>query len=410
MANCFCRAEILLPVKGTDFSKWAVIACDQYTSQQDYWTAAENYVGSAPSTLNMIFPEIYLGKDSSRIERIRQSMDKYLEDATVTAAVKNGYVLVERVTQSGTRMGLVGCVDLEQYDFTPAASTLIRATEQTVVSRIPPRVEIRRGAALEMPHVMLLIDDAERKIIEPLFEKRGELRPLYDTELMLRGGHIRGYAIEGAQADALDAVMADFEENCSGLLFAVGDGNHSLATAKACWEELKPGLSESERETHPARFALVELVNLHCEALCFEPIYRLLENTGLDALKAYIDAELASEGMSLCEGREISLTQGERRIDADIANRGDRLPVDIIQNILDKFLKEHTEASIDYIHGVADLEGLVESTGGCGVFFDSFDKTVLFRAIKAGGVLPRKTFSIGEANEKRYYMECRKLN
>lgn len=410
MANCFHRAEILLPEDGTDISKWAVIACDQYTSQQNYWTAAENYVGSAASTLNMIFPEIYLGKDNTRIERIRQSMDKYLEDGVLVPAVKDGYVLVERITQSGTRLGLVGCVDLEQYDFTPAASTLIRATEQTVVSRIPPRVEIRRGAALEMPHVMLLIDDAGEKIIEPLYKKRSELKKLYDSELMLDGGHIMGYAVEQEEAEALDAVMADFENSCGGLLFAVGDGNHSLATAKACWEEIKPALTEAERESHPARFALVELVNLHCDALRFEPIYRLLEHVELDTLEAYIAAALAAEGMSLCEGREISLTQGDRRIDADIANRGDRLPVDILQSILDNFLAEHPEAAIDYIHGVADLEELVRTTGGCGVFFDSFDKTVLFRAIKAGGVLPRKTFSIGEANEKRYYLECRKLN
>ena len=477
MSNCFNPANILLPNDGIDMEKWSVIACDQFTSQADYWKAVEKYVADAPSTLNVVFPEIYLGTitkhendcnssgdgvknaeyasmtDEERIKYINNTMDKYLTDGILKQAVTDGYVLVERTTESGVRLGIVGLIDLDDYDFDPKKKTLIRATEGTVISRIPPRVKIREHAAIELPHVMLLVDDPvdgqngelcrnesqenavniaaiKHGIIEYVYAIRDTLRKLYDTELMQAGGHIRGYAIEGEAAKQVTEAFAAKQESCGGFLFAVGDGNHSLATAKTCWENIKKlgKFTEEQLEIHPARYALVEICNLHSEALEFKPIHRLLTNVDVKDMLSFFEAEITKQGLESAEGDEIvfeyvesgnddSAKQAngneavsENNYGINITNRGDRLPVEILQGILDKYLETHDNVSIDYIHGDEALHRLVKEIKGCGIFLQSIDKSTLFPAINAGGVLPRKTFSIGEANEKRYYMECHKIS
>ena len=455
MSNCFNPANILLPNDGIDMEKWSVIACDQFTSQADYWDAVEKYVADAPSTLNVVFPEIYLGTTTKqeRIKYINNTMDIYLADGTLKQAVADGYVLVERTTESGVRLGIVGLIDLDDYDFDPKNKTLIRATEGTVISRIPPRVKIREHAAIELPHVMLLVDDPvdgqngelcrnesqenavniaaiKHGIIEYVYAIRDTLRKLYDTELMQEGGHIRGYAIEGEAAKQVTEAFAAKQESCGGFLFAVGDGNHSLATAKTCWENIKKSgkFTEEQLKTHPARYALVEICNLHSEALEFKPIHRLLTNVDVKDMLSFFEAEITKQGLESADGEEIvfeyvesgnddSAKQAngneavsENNYGINITNRGDRLPVEILQGILDKYLEIHNNVSIDYIHGDEALHGLVQETKGCGIFLQSIDKSTLFPAINAGGVLPRKTFSIGEANEKRYYMECHKIS
>ena len=455
MSNCFNPANMLLPNDGIDMEKWSVIACDQFTSQADYWDAVEKYVADAPSTLNVVFPEIYLGTTTKqeRIKYINNTMDTYLTDGTLKQAVTDGYVLVERTTESGVRLGIVGLIDLDDYDFDPKKKTLIRATEGTVISRIPPRVKIREHAAIELPHVMLLVDDPvdrqngelcrnesqenavniaaiKHGIIEYVYAIRDTLRKLYDTELMQEGGHIRGYAIEGEAAKQLTEAFAAKQNSCGGFLFAVGDGNHSLATAKTCWENIKKSgkFTEEQLKTHPARYALVEICNLHSEALEFKPIHRLLTNVDVKDMLSFFEAEITKQGLEGAEGDEIvfeyvesgnddSAKQAngneavsENNYGINITNRGDRLPVEILQGILDKYLETHNNVSIDYIHGDEALHGLVKETKGCGIFLQSIDKSTLFPAINAGGVLPRKTFSIGEANEKRYYMECHKIS
>lgn len=487
MSNCFNPANILLPKDGIDMEKWSVIACDQYTSQADYWKTVEEFVGDAPSTLNVVFPEIYLGNkkndkncacensscaddhatvyasmsDSERIACINSTMEKYLSDGIIQQVVTDGYVLVERTTESGVRIGIVGLVDLEDYDFDPKNPTLIRATEGTVISRIPPRVKIREHAAIELPHVMLLVDDpvdkadaisdkgkltgiynignVEHGIIEYVYSLKDSFRKLYDTDLMQGGGHIRGYAIEGEAAKQVTDAFAKKQKQSGGFLFAVGDGNHSLATAKTCWENIKESgkFTEEQLKTHPARYALVEICNLHSEALEFKPIHRLLTNVDVKDMLSFFEAEITKQGLESTEGDEIVFEYAESGSDnsaklansnevvsensavtctapikssgINITNRGDRLPVEILQGILDKYLETHDNVSIDYIHGDEALHGLVKETNGCGIFLQSIDKSTLFPAINAGGVLPRKTFSIGEANEKRYYMECHNI-
>ena len=465
MSNCFNPANILLPNDGIDMEKWSVIACDQFTSQADYWDAVEKYVADAPSTLNVVFPEIYLGTTTKqeRIKYINNTMDTYLTDGILKQAVADGYVLVERTTESGVRLGIVGLIDLDDYDFDPKKKTLIRATEGTVISRIPPRVKIREHAAIELPHVMLLVDDpvdgqngelcqnesqenavniaaVKHGIIEYVYAIRDTLRKLYDTELMQGGGHIRGYAIEGEAAKQLTEAFEAKQKSCGGFLFAVGDGNHSLATAKTCWENIKKSgkFTEEQLKTHPARYALVEICNLHSEALEFKPIHRLLTNVDVKDMLSFFEAEITKQGLESADGEEIvfeyvesgnddsakqangneaasennvvNCTASIKTYGINITNRGDRLPVEILQGILDKYLETHDNVSIDYIHGDEALHGLVQETKGCGIFLQSIDKSTLFPAINAGGVLPRKTFSIGEANEKRYYMECHKIS
>ena len=403
MNTCFGPADILLPRDGETAALWPVVACDQFTSQRDYWERAAALVGEKPSALHIVFPEVYLEDGFDRIESIQKHIASYLQEGVLTEKVHQGYVLVERLTQSGARIGLVGMVDLDCYDYTPESKALIRATEGTVTSRIPPRVRIREGAQVESPHVMLLCDDRQQELIEPLYAMRQQLPLLYDLELMLRGGHLRGYAVTGALAERVTAII-EKQQRRSDLYLAVGDGNHSLATAKTCWERLKPSLTPAQREHHPARYALAELVNLHCPALNFEPIHRVLFHVdGEELLSAFTAA------VPCAEGEDVVFLHDGRRRGLKLIARGDRLPVDVLQEFLDRYLAEHPQTGIDYVHGTAALEELSARPGNCGVALQAMDKNALFPAIIAGGVLPRKTFSLGEAEEKRYYMECRKI-
>ena len=406
MDNALRTAEILLPRRGVDLTKWAVVACDQFTAQPEYWRQAEALVGQACSTLRLTLPEAWLDEREARIPAIHAAMREYLADGTLVPAVRDGFVLVERRTPAGVRPGLVAALDLEAYDFRPGSRSLIRATEGTVLERVPPRVRVRAGAPVELPHVMMLIDDPRRTVIEPLLARRDSLRPLYDFELMLGGGHLRGWAVEGADAAAVFAAVDALNTRSEGLLYAVGDGNHSLAAAKQCWLDIRKDLTPEQRERHPARWALVELVNLACPALVFEPIHRLLTGVEPAALMEEYRAYLRENGADEGEGDDLIAfgAGGEWRF------RSAQHPLRLLQAFLDGWLARHPEAAIDYIHGEAALRGLVgERPDALGIMPRSFDKGELFGYIRRFGALPRKTFSMGEAQEKRCYLEARRI-
>ena len=584
--------DIYLPAEGIDLRRWAVVACDQYTSQPDYWRRVEAYVGARPSTLHIVQPEIDLERAGARIPAIHRAMREYLSNGTLVRAVRNGFTLTERTIASGARLGLVAAVDLEEYDFTPGSGAMIRATEGTIRERIPPRLRIREGAPLECPHVMLLLDDPARTVIEPLHARLRETAPLCDFELMENGGRLRVWGVEGdALAPVSDALSALWEKS-DGFLYAVGDGNHSLATAKARWEALKPALSPGEAQAHPARYALAEIVNLHSPALAFEPIHRVLFGADMEDLVSAYRAHLASRGMKLtaveplssrasgtkpvdpssfpasgtkpaepssscacgtkpaepssscacgtkpaepssfpasgtkpaepssfpasgtkpaepssscvcgakpaepsssraggtkpaepssfpasrtklaesssscacgakpaepssscacgmkpvepssfpasgtkpaepssscacgtkpaepsssargmtpADEAELTFVSGNNRVGYRVENPDNPLPVAVFQPFLDEYLRSHPAARIDYVHGAAAVESLCQTPHTTGVLLPAIDKSALFPAVRQGGALPRKTFSMGEPDEKRYYMECRKI-
>lgn len=441
--------DIYLPAEGIDLRRWAVVACDQYTSQPDYWRRVEAYVGARPSTLHIVQPEIDLERAGARIPAIHRAMREYLSNGTLVRAVRNGFTLTERTTASGARLGLVATVDLEEYDFTPGSGAMIRATEGTIRERIPPRLRIREGAPLECPHVMLLLDDPARTVIEPLHARLRETAPLCDFELMENGGRLRVWGVEGnALAPVSDALSALWEKS-DGFLYAVGDGNHSLATAKARWDALKPALSPGEAQTHPARYALAEIVNLHSPALAFEPIHRVLFGADMEDLVSAYRAHLASRGMKLTaveplssrasgtkpvepssscacgtkpvepcssacgitptDEAELTFVSGNARASYRVGNPENPLPVAVLQPFLDEYLHSHPAARIDYVHGAAAVESLCQTPHTTGILLPAIDKSALFPAVRQGGALPRKTFSMGEPDEKRYYMECRKI-
>ena len=571
--------DIYLPAEGIDLRRWAVVACDQYTSQPEYWRRVEAYVGAHPSTLHIVQPEIDLERAGARIPAIHRAMREYLSNGTLVRAVRNGFTLTERTTASGARLGLVAAVDLEEYDFTPGSGAMVRATEGTIRERIPPRLRIREGAPLECPHVMLLLDDPARTVIEPLHARLRETAPLCDFELMENGGRLRVWGVEGnALAPVSDALSALWERS-DGFLYAVGDGNHSLATAKARWDALKPALSPGEAQTHPARYALAEIVNLHSPALAFEPIHRVLFGADMEDLVSAYRAHLASRGMKLtaveplssrasgtkpvdpsssraCEAdsaelssfpasrtklaepssscacgmkpaepssscasgtkpaepssscvcgakpaepsssraggtkpaepsssraggtkpaepssfpasgmkpaepssscacgmkpaessssrasgtkpvdpsssracevesaepsssacgitptdeAELTFVSGNARASYRVGNPENPLPVAVLQPFLDEYLRSHPAARIDYVHGAAAVESLCQTPHTTGILLPAIDKSALFPAVRQGGALPRKTFSMGEPDEKRYYMECRKI-
>ena len=402
----FKPADILLP-KNTDMTAWSVVACDQYTSQPEYWEKVKNIVGDKPSTLNIIFPEIYLSEDNSaRIDSINRYMKEYLENG-LFEEYKNSFVYVERTIGEGkVRRGLIGAIDLEAYDFTADAKTLVRATEGTVRERIPPRVQIRIGASIESPHIMVLIDDEKKNIIEKIDKKK--LPKLYDFDLMMGGGHIEGYLVTDTDeiCNKLEKMVDAQGENP--LLFAMGDGNHSLATAKTCWEQIKSGLSESERENHPARYALAEIVNIHDSSMEFEPIHRVVFNVNpSELLSEFMKAEPSAE-MDGGEGQRITAVYGDKEVEITVKKPSNTLEVGTLQKFLDDYVKK-TDAKIDYIHGSDVVKSLAKESDRIGFILPSMKKSDLFPAIKNDGVLPRKTFSIGEAFEKRFYLECRKI-
>lgn len=416
----FYPADILLP-KDADMTKWAVVACDQFTSQPEYWQAVEETVGGAPSTLRLILPEAKLNDPEvdSHIADINAAMKQYL-DAGVFRTLADSLIYIERTQSDGrVRHGLIGMVDLDQYDFTPGSGALIRATEGTVLSRIPPRVRVRQDAPIELPHVMLLIDDPERTVIEPLTAQSTAMEQVYDFELQQGGGHLKGWKLTAAQmdaaADALDGLCSEYamekKYGMSGvapLLFAVGDGNHSLATAKQCYENLKKVTPESEWASLPARYALVEVVNNHDDALQFEPIHRVVFGVEpekmLEAFKAFYPG--AHEGRG--EGHTIAYTYEGHTGFITVPDPKVQLAVGTLQAFIDEYLKDH-DGEVDYIHGDEVTDELGSKPGNIGFKLPAMGKEQLFKTVMADGVLPRKTFSMGHAQDKRYYVEARKI-
>lgn len=396
----FNKADILLP-EGIDMQKWSVVACDQYTSQPEYWNRLKEFVGDAPSTLNIVYPEAFLSEGDARIKTINDTMKKYLDDG-LFAVLKNSYIYVERTMNSGKiRRGIVGAVDLEDYDFRKGSKSAIRATEGTVMERIPPRVKIRENAPLELPHAILLVND-ENDFIFAGIEKN---RLTYDVDLCENGGHISGWHIKGADADMITERIEEYAKTAKdNLVFAVGDGNHSLATAKTCWENMKESIPEEERANHPARFCLVEIENIHDEALEFEPIHRTVfgekPETVISELKKYYKT---SE--SFCEGsQELICVLGEKTEKLYIKNPSSNLTVGTLQNFLD-----YKGYETDYIHGEDVVRELSMREDAVGFILPKPDKGDLFETVIVDGALPRKTFSMGEANEKRFYMEAKRI-
>ena len=415
----FESADILLPdFTKVDGTRWAVVACDQYTSEPQYWESAKEIVGNAPSTLSMILPEVYLKETEARVPLINQQMKKHLK--TILVSHPNTMIALERVQSDGAvRKGLIGAVDLEQYDYNKGSDSLIRATEGTVLERIPPRVAIRREAPLELPHIMLLIDDHDHTVIEPLLTECRATSPLYDFDLMLDGGHVCAYALTPRQQALAKEALADLitpaaqkerygNGNLAPLLFAVGDGNHSLASAKAAYEEVKAAIGEEAAKNHPARYALAEIVNLHDSALKFEPIYRVVFHCNprkiLDSLNAYL-ATLHGEA----QAQTIRCITNTKEEDITVARPVQQLTVGTLQAFLDEYIKIHPEIVVDYIHGEDSLRSLVTDNTTVGFLFDGMRKDELFRTVIYDGALPRKTFSMGHAPDKRYYLECRKI-
>ncbi len=407
-------ARILLPAPSVVRETWACIACDQYTSEPDYWNRAYAAVGDAPSALRLILPEVNLNRAAELIPGIHAAMADYLREGLLVPAVDPGFILCERTVPSGTRLGLVCAVDLEQYSFEKGSLPLVRPTEQTIASRLPPRLVIRRGAPVELTHIMILIDDPGRTVLEPLQAKKDALRKVYDFDLMLRGGHLKGWAVDGAEDLAqVDAALGALLDSLGAdpLLLAVGDGNHSLATAKAYWNEIREGLTEEERQAHPARFALCEIVNIHDEALLFEPIHRVVTGVEPAALLADWKDYAAAHGMALdaAEGHRFTVVSKNGDLSVTVGNPEGAIPCETIQKFLDDFLARHPEAEIDYIHGEQSLRTLASAENAAGFLLPEIDKNTFFADVKKLGVLPRKTFSMGEADEKRFYMEAKEI-
>ena len=418
-------ADILIPRKDVDLTKWAVVACDQFTSEKDYWHDVEKTVGDAPSTLKLIFPECYLddGDDERRINAINKTMKEYV-DADLFKTYKNCFFLVRRTCGSACRWGLMAALDLDRYSWEKGSTSLIRATEGTILSRIPPRKKIRKDAPLEIPHIMVLISDKEKSVIEPLAAQSDKLEKVYDFELMKNGGHLEAWVVD---SDSLKNQVATAFEKLDAaldpknpLLFAMGDGNHSFATAKSCWEDIKATLTEEQRKCHPARFCLVELENIFDPGLVFEPIHRVLfnvpESVFLEELRKNASAVAEEKvGCRNCIAREIAdqsqqrfgYCTSDKHVVVTLKDPSANIAAGTLQKVIDELIKKGY--SVDYIHGADVTDKLGSEKGNIGLFLPAIDKATFFDTIIKDGALPRKTFSMGEANEKRYYMEARAI-
>ncbi len=429
-----CVPQILLPKPAIDHHKWAVIACDQFTSQPEYWQKVENIVGEAPSTYHIILPEVYLGtaEEEKRLTSTHETMKDYLESGLFRSL--NDMIYVLRKVEGRTRRGLMVCLDLEQYDFHKGAKTLIRATEGTILDRLPPRIRIRKKASLECPHILVLFDDPNDTVFGPLDEQVMHFEEVYDFDLMQNSGHLTGLAINDEQVrqqilqalkDLIDPETFAEKYNLKPemhppLLFAMGDGNHSLATAKAIWEEIKPNVGMN----HPARYALVEIENIHDTALVFEPIHRLLFHLNQDMVEKMQDfwgeklntkpvesfealKEIVDEGEEAWH--QIGMVSPEGLTLLEIHEPRHNLPVGTLQEFLDSYLAETGAEKIDYVHGTEVLIEKGKAPNNVGFYVPAMDKSDLFKTVILDGVLPRKTFSMGEAKEKRFYMECRRI-
>ena len=434
-----CVPDVLLPKKGIDLNKWSVVAVDQYTSEPDYWNNVKRIVGEAPSTLKIVYPEIYLEEPNKeeRIKDIVNTMNEYLSSNVFEE--HNGFVYVERKNKEGKiRKGLIVCLDLDKYDYNKGSKTLIRATEGTILERLPPRIAIRKDAPIESPHVMVLLDDPKGKVVDILTEKKEDMEKLYDFELMEKGGHIEGYLVKkkfekkivkGLEKLASQKVFNKkykLKEDHPILLYAMGDGNHSLATAKSIWEELKRTTSDREETmVDPRRYALVELVNIHDESLEFEAIHRVLFNLNKDIVKEMksfygdsfkIKKKITKEEMIEAIKKD---KQKTKHVIGFVSDKGyalikikapkNNLPVGTLQEFLDKFMQNRFAERIDYVHGDEVLATLAGKEKNCGFYLPVISKKQFFRTVVLDGALPRKTFSMGEASEKRFYLECRKI-
>ena len=402
MKSSFCSSDILLPT-GVDYTKWSVIACDQFTSDRQYWDRVQAATAGAKSTFNMVFPEIDLENNpKERIASIAQSMESnYLADTFIT--YPNAFVYVERTLLNGTiRPGIVGMVDLEQYHYDPSKKPAIGATEQTVLERVPPRIAVRREAMLEFPHIILFCNDADNKLMQPVSRMKTELPLLYDFDLMEDGGHISGWLISGEDAVSLQKQIDSYQRNAVGTAFLVADGNHSLVTAKCWYEELKEKNPGVDLSAHPARYALVELENILDPSISFEPIHRVIFDTDPEKLLSDMTA------ISSDDGCEIPWCIGDRKGSIRISVPKGQLPVAVLQNFLDKWLSENA-GRIDYIHDTDAVEAFAKQEKTIGLLLPVFDKTELFEFGASGKILPRKTFSLGHSREKRYYLEGRKI-
>ena len=411
--NAFLPADILFP-QVDDMSKWAVIACDQFTSDNAYWDRVRKTAEGAPSTINLILPEAELGTEleAEHTAVINKTMAEYMEKE-IFKTYPRALVYVERTLENGSiRKGLMGMVDLDAYDYSTGSTSAIRATERTVVERIPPRQRVRRDAPIELPHILMLCDDHDKVLIEPIGEKKDSLVKLYDFDLMEDGGHIAGWLVDGKDADEFEAVLARYTETVGEkyvglpgvpMVFAVGDGNHSLATAKSCYEELKANNPGVDLSNHPARFALVELENIHDEAQVFEPIHRVVAGCDAKKLLKTIEDTWCAEG-----GFPVKWYIGEESGVVYLDKAKSELAVGALQTFLDAYLKEN-EGEVDYIHDDDALIDLAKNANSIGFLLPAMEKSQLFRGVIADGILPRKTFSMGHAREKRYYLEGRKI-
>ncbi len=426
--------QTFLPRPGIDLQKWAVIACDQFTSEPEYWKEVERIVGEAPSTYQLTLPEVYLGKteEAQRVISIRAKMQEYLQTGILVP--QDGFIYVERETTPGKkRKGILLALDLECYNYNKGSQSLIRATEGTIIERLPPRIKIREGAPLELPHILVLIDDPEKTVIEPLAGKKSELKKLYDFDLMLGSGHLEGYLVDNPGVEeqiikGLEALadphkfQAKYEvgSDQSVLLFAMGDGNHSLATAKAIWEKNKAKVGMD----HPSRYALVEIENVHDTGLEFEPIHRVLFGARGDLLDEMLAHFGGNTRLISCASQEEMVNKVNHPSGAsqrvgwisqegygvlEIDNPTSNLPVGTLQSFLDQYLKQNSEVKIDYVHGEEVVCRLGAQPGNLGFYLPAMDKGDLFKTVILDGALPRKTFSMGEAKEKRFYVEARKI-
>jgi hypothetical protein len=425
--------QIFLPKPGIDLQKWSVIACDQFTSEPEYWKRVEKMVGSLPSTYNLVLPEVFLGTEQENIHtsRTKTCMRSYLQQGLFDCYEQ--MILVERSFGAKVRHGLMMALDLEQYNFNQGSQSLIRATEGTIIERLPPRIKIRESAILELPHILVLIDDPMNTMIGPLLSQKDKLPRLYDFDLMLSSGHLAGWVVD---QPLLEAGVIHALENLANpetfyskyqvsrdqniLLFAVGDGNHSLATAKAIWEKIKHQVSPN----HPARYALVEIINVHDEGLDFAPIHRVLFDVKEDfhtGMAAYFgsgfsyqscqdqDEMVRAVSRQTTESHVIGVIQQAGFELITIANPASNLPVGTLQPFLDRWLDQGKASKIDYVHGTTSACMLGALPGNVGFYLPVMAKSELFKTVILDGTLPRKTFSMGEAIEKRFYMEARQI-
>ncbi len=399
---CLRAGDFLLPAEDIDMTRWPVVACDQYTSQPEYWEKVTEWVGDAPSALRLILPECWLPRSAELVPGVHRAMREYLDMGVFSRKV-SGLILIRRAIPAGDRWGVLVCVDLEQYDYAADSRSPIRPTEGTIAARIPPRLAVRKDAPLELSHILLLADDPGKTMIEPLAALCDTLPLLYDTELMQGGGRLTGWAVEDpALVEAFLNAGRELARLSGGLHFAVGDGNHSLATARAHWYALREGLSAEERMRHPARYAMVELNNLHDPALLFEPIHRVIFDTPASRVREWL---APCEPVLDLEHPDLVLVHPAGELPLMIQKPLHELPVGTVQQLLDR----HRDATIDYIHGEQALRDIVSEQNAVGILLTAIRKESLFPAVRLNGPLPRKAFSMGEAPEKRYYLEARKI-